>query len=114
MQSDRRKELRDSYKNRRPEMGVVSLACVATGERFLGTTRDAGKELNSLRAKLDGGLHPNRRLQQLWNEHGERGFSFEVAETLDYDRPEDVAADDLDALRELLLAEDPAARKIWK
>lgn len=114
MKTDRRKELRDAYKNRRPDMGVVELRCLATGERFLGTTRDAAKELNSLRAKLDGGGHPNRQLQQLWNEHGEDGFAFAVVDTLEYDDPEEVTADDLDALRELLLADDPAARKIWK
>ncbi|MBC5584266.1 GIY-YIG nuclease family protein [Eggerthella sp. NSJ-70] len=114
MQTDRRKELRDAYKSRRPDMGVVELRCIATGERFLGTTRDAAKERNSLRAKLDGGRHPNRPLQQLWNEHGEDGFAFAVVDTLEYDDPADVEADDLEVLRELLLAADPAARKIWK
>ena len=107
MQTDRRKELRDAYKSRRPDMGVVELRCTATGQRFLGITRDAAKELNSLRAKLNGGGHPNRPLQQLWSEHGENGFDF-------YENPEDVSADDLQALRDLLLAEDPEARKIWK
>ena len=95
-------------------MGVVSLVCAATGERFLGTTRDADQELNGLRARLDGGGHPNRRLQELWNEHGEEDFAFKVVDTLEYDDPAEVSADDLDALRELLLADDPAARKIWK
>ena len=73
MQTDRRKELRDAYKSRRPDMGVVELRCTATGQRFLGITRDAAKELNSLRAKLNGGGHPNRPLQQLWSEHGANG-----------------------------------------
>ena len=76
MQTDRRKELRDAYKSRRPDMGVVELRCTATGQRFLGITRNAAKELNSLRAKLNGGGHPNRPLQQLWSEHGENGFDF--------------------------------------
>ncbi|WP_281656118.1 GIY-YIG nuclease family protein [Eggerthella sinensis] len=114
MQTDRRKELRDSYKNRRPEMGVIALRFIATGERFLGTTRDASKEFNSLQAKLGGGGHPNRQLQQLWNAHGADGFAFEVVDTLEYEQPDDVTADDLNALRELLLMEDPEARKIWK
>lgn len=114
MQTDRRKELRDACKSRRPDMGVVELRCTATGQRFLGITRDAAKELNSLRAKLNGGGHPNRPLQQLWSEHGENGFDFRVADTLEYENPEDVSADDLQALRDLLLAEDPEARKIWK
>ena len=90
---------------------MVELRCTATGQRFLGITRDAAKELNSLRAKLNGGGHPNRPLQQLWSENG---FDFRVADTLEYENPEDVSADDLQALRDLLLAEDPEARKIWK
>ena len=114
MQTDRRKELRDAYKSRRPDMGVVEPRCTATGQHFLGITRDAAKELNSLWAKLNGGGHPNRPLQQLWSEHGENGFDFRVADTLEYENPEDVSADDLQALRDLLLAEDPEARKIWK
>lgn len=81
MQTDRRKELRDAYKSRRPDMGVVELRCTATGQRFLGITRDAAKELNSLRAKLNGGGHPNRPLQQLWSEHGENGFDFRLLPT---------------------------------
>ena len=93
MQTDRRKELRDAYKSRRPDMGVVELRCTATGQHFLGITRDAAKELNSLRAKLNGGGHPNRPLQQLWSEHGENGFDFRVADTLEYENPEDVSAD---------------------
>ena len=44
----------------------------------------------------------------------ENGFDFRVADTLEYENPEDVSADDLQALRDLLLAEDPEARKIWK
>lgn len=114
MQTDRRKELIEAYKNRRPDMGVVSLRCIATNERFLGVTRDAGAEFNSLQAKLGGGGHPNRRLQQLWNSHGPDGFEFVVVDTLEYDNPEDVTADDLQELRDLLLADDPEARKIWK
>lgn len=114
MQTDRRKQLAQAYKSRRPDMGVVSLRCTATGETFLGTTRDASKELNSLQAKLGGGQHPNKRLQELWSAHGAEGFEFAVADTLEYENPQDVTADDLNALRDLLLAEDPAARKIWK
>lgn len=114
MDTNRKKELQSSYKSRRPEMGVVELRCVATGERFLGTTRDGAKELNSLRAKLDGGLHPNRHLQELWTMHGADGFTFTLVDTLDYDDPAEVTLDDLRALRELLLADDPTARIIWK
>ncbi len=114
MNTDRRKELIEAYRNRRPEMGVVSLRCVATDDVFLGVARDTKAEFNSLQAKLNGGQHPNKRLQGLWNEHGKEGFEYSVLQTLEYDDPAEVDAEDLDELRELCLAENPQASKIWK
>lgn len=114
MDKGQRKAMADAYKQRRPEKGVVELRCIATGERFLGTASDTAVAYNSLQAKLGGGLHPNKRLQQLWNEHGEEGFAFAVVQTIDYDDPAEVTLDDLRALRELCLAEDPSATIIWK
>ena len=87
MQTDRRKELRDAYKSRRPDMGVVELRCTATGQRFLGITRDAAKELNSLRAKLNGGGHPNRPLQQLWSERSPQDLEVSQARPSTLDAP---------------------------
>ncbi len=40
MDKKRRKELLESYKNRRPEMGVISYHCKETGETFLGISQD--------------------------------------------------------------------------
>ena len=77
-------------------------------------SRATRRRSSSYGAKRSGGGHPTRPLQQLWSEHGENGFDFRVADTLEYENPEDVSADDLQALRDLLLAEDPEARKIWK
>lgn len=114
MNTDRKKELQEAYRNRRPEMGVVALRCLATEETFLGTTRDTKAEFNSLRAKLDGGRHPNKHLQELWNIYNAEGFEMFVSQTLKYESPNDVTAEDLEELRELCLAENPQASKIWK
>lgn len=40
MDAQRRKELMLEWKNRRPEMGVISIVCKATGDMFLGTSKD--------------------------------------------------------------------------
>lgn len=114
MDINRKKELQEVYRNRRPEMGVVALRCLATEESFLGATRDTKAELNSLRAKLDGGQHPNKRLQELWNTHNVEGFEMLVLQTLKYENPDDVDTEELEELRELCLAENPYASKIWK
>ena len=113
MNQDRKKELREQYKNRRPEMGVVALTCAATGDSFLGPTTDAQAMFNGLRVKLNGGSHPNKRLQALWKEHGEAGFSMTLVETFDYDDPKDDHKAELELLRDMLLERDPAAKKIW-
>ena len=114
MDKAQKKALAEEWKNRRPEMGVISLRCKETGEVFLGTAKDTKAGFNSIRAKLSGGLHPNRRLQELWNQYGEEGFQLSVAAVLEYDDPLEDHSEELETLRELCLAEKPGAVKIWK
>ena len=114
MDKAQKKALTEEWKNRRPEMGVISLRCKETGETFLGTSADTKAGFNSIRAKLSGGWHPNKRLQALWNQYGEAGFEFTVAAVLDYDDPQEDHTEELETLRELCLAENPRAEKIWK
>lgn len=104
----------EAYKSRRPDMGVVALRCIATNERFLGIARDTNAEFNSLQAKLSGGQHPNKHLQELWTAHGLEGFEYSTVQTLEYDDPNDIDREELEELRELCLAEDPEASKIWR
>lgn len=40
MDTKRKKELLEAYKNRHPEMGVISYRCKETGEVFLGISKD--------------------------------------------------------------------------
>ena len=114
MDKARKKALAEEWKNRRPEMGVISLRCRETGEAFLGTAKDTKAAFNSVRAKLSGGLHPNKRLQELGKQCGEEGFELSVAAVLDYDDPLEDHTEELETLRELCLAEEPRAVKIWK
>lgn len=114
MDKSQKKALAEAWKNRRPEMGVISLKCKETGETFLGPAGDTKAGFNSIRAKLDGGLHPNRRLQELWKQYGEAGFAFSVAAVLEYDDPLEDHTEELETLRDLCLAENPGAVKIWK
>ena len=114
MDKAQKKALAEEWKNRRPEMGVISLRCKETGEAFLGTAADTKAGFNSIRAKLSGGLHPNRRLQELWKQYGEAGFEFSVAAVLEYEDPAEDHREELETLREICLAEDPKASKIWK
>ncbi len=110
----RKKELLEAYKNRHPEIGVISLKCVDTGESFLGISVDTKADFNSNKFKLSSGIHPNQRLQSLWYQCGESGFELSVLKVLEYKDLEEDHTIKLEALRDLCFAIDPQARRIWK
>lgn len=114
MDKTQKKALVEEWKNRRPEMGVISLRCKETGETFLGIAKDTKAGFNSVRAKLAGGIHPNRRLMELWKQYGEEGFEFSVAAVLEYEDPLEDHTEELETLRDLCLAENERAVKLWK
>ena len=114
MDMKKKKELLEEWKNRRPEMGVISFLCKATGESFLGTSKDTKADFNSNRFKLLTGNHPNKRMQELWQQYGEAGFEYVVLKVLKYEDPQEDHTDELEELRELCFANDPQARRIWK
>lgn len=74
MDLNRKKQLLQEYKNRRPEMGVISLRRKTTGESFLGISRKTRADFNGIQCRLDGNTHPNKHLQALWNAYGMRDF----------------------------------------
>ena len=109
----RKKQLMAQYKERRPEMGVISLRCRETGESFLGASKDIKADFNSVCFKLTMGGHPNRRLQQLWTQYGQSGFECSVLKRLEYEDPGEDHWEELELLRELCFLDDPMAKKIW-
>lgn len=114
MDIKRKKQLLVEYKNRRPEMGVISYRCIATNESFLGISKDTKADFNSTSAKLAANYHPNKRLQELWNHYGMEGFELSVVKALKYESPADDHIVELEALREQCLAQDKQARRIWR
>lgn len=114
MDKIKRKELLESYKNRCPEMGVISYRCKETGEAFLGISKDTKADFNSINMKLTTNWHPNKRFQELWNKYGSEGFELSVVKVLKYDDPHEDHTAELESLREQCLAADPNAKKIWR
>lgn len=100
MDMQRKKQLLEEYKNRKPEMGIISLHSAATGETFLGISKDTRADFNSNRFKLAANWHPNKRLQELWNQYGENNFELSVIQVLKY---EDPRADHTEELKKLLI-----------
>ena len=114
MDKAQRKALVEEWKNRCPEMGVISILCKATGESFLGASKDTKADFNSNRVKLSSGTHPNKRLRALWEQYGESGFEFLVIAHLKCEDPTKDYTAQLEKLREQCLLEDANAVKIWR
>lgn len=114
MDAQRRRALLEQYKNRRPEMGVVCLRCTQTGDSFFKPSRDTRVDFNSLRAKLNSGLHPNRRLTELWKRHGPEGFEWSVPEVLDYGDPQEDYSEELELMCRRCMDRETKAALIWK
>jgi hypothetical protein len=99
-----RKALIREYKEARRPMGVFRVRNTVTGKSLVGTSINLPGMLNRQRFQLGLGAHPNRELQQDWNELGPDAFVFEVLDTLtaperlDYD-----PSDDLRAIEQLWL-----------
>lgn len=114
MDSNRKKQLMQEYKNRKPEMGIISFRCNATNESFLEISKDTKASMNSIRGKLASNWHPNKKLQALWDQYGEDGFTLSVLQLLKYEDPLVDHTEDLKKLREECLAKDDQATKMWR
>lgn len=114
MDKAQRKAMTEQWKLRHPEMGVISLRCKATGESFLGISKDTKADFNSNKVKLSTGTHPNKRLLALWNQYGGDSFDWSVLEVLDYEDPGEDHTTELESLREKYLTEDKNAVKLWR
>lgn len=81
----RREAIRD-YKERKVPIGIFSLRCVATGETWVGASRNLDGQKNSSLFSLRLGSHRNSAMQAAWKAHGgEAGFEFTVVELLEDD-----------------------------
>lgn len=114
MDRKRKKQLLEAYANRRPEMGIISFRSAVTGETFLGISKDTRADFNSNRCKLSANRHPNKRLQELWNQHGEHNFELSVIQVLKYEDPRADHTEELEKLLIRCLESNSDARRIWR
>ena len=114
MDTARKKLLKEEYKFRRPEMGVISYRCKTTGETFLGISKDTKASFNSNSFKLSSNSHPNKQLQELWNHCGENDFELSVMKALKYKDPTEDYTEELEKLLGQCLTEKQDAKMIWK
>lgn len=114
MDIKRKKELLEAYKNRKPEMGVISYRCNNTGDVFLGVSKDIKADFNSINMKLSANRHPNKSLQELWKKYGIDGFEISVIKVLKYDNPSEDQTEKLEEIREQCFTIYLKTRRIWR
>ncbi len=82
-----RKAAIEAYKERKAACGVFAVICSATGEAWVGQSRNLDAQQNGLWFTLKHGTNPCRALQAAWAEHGAEAFRFEELERLRDDYP---------------------------
>ena len=80
-----RKAITAAYKERKRPAGIYAVRCAATGETWIGESRQVDSHRNRLWFSLKNGSYPIRTLQAAWIQYGEQLFDFEVLEHLDDD-----------------------------
>lgn len=103
---DRKKELKQLYKETKVEAGVYQIRNTVNNKVFIGSTRNL-KTLKGKRFELEVGTNTNKVLQSEWNQYGKDAFSFEVLEVL---KPKETGF--FDAKRELKKLEEMWLEKI--
>ncbi|MFJ8268477.1 GIY-YIG nuclease family protein [Peribacillus asahii] len=78
---DRKKELKQLYKETPIEAGVYQIKNEQNGKIFVGSTRNF-KTLNGLKFSLEAGTVMNKELQKDWHHYGAKAFSIDILETL--------------------------------
>lgn len=92
---DKKKELKDEYKQNPRPMGVYQIRNLVNDKVFIGISQDIPGILNRHEFSLKSGIHTNKKLQEEWNEFGSDNFVFEILdEIMPVDNPNyDVKAD---------------------
>ncbi len=85
---DRRKELREQYKQFKPDMGIFIIRSKSSNKCYIESTKDLKSKVNSTKFKLEFGNHPKKELQKEWKSYGEKNFIIEILEKLKYDKNE--------------------------
>ncbi|MHB8128378.1 MAG: GIY-YIG nuclease family protein [Mobilitalea sp.] len=85
---DRKNELKQQYKLRKPDMGIFIIRSKINNKYFLQSTKDLRGVMNGAKFKLATGTHPNRELQSDWKASGEDNFIIEILERLECNEEE--------------------------
>lgn len=83
-----KKELKEIYKQFKPEMGVYIFKCKPTDKVYLGYGQNVKGDINSITFQLNLGNFINSNLQSDWKKYGEAEFEIALIERLEYEKDE--------------------------
>jgi hypothetical protein len=97
---NRRKEIRNEYKERKSRGGVYTITNTLNGKYLLGHTANLQSLQNHFQFAVTTGSTVHPKLQKDWNELGAQVFTLEVLEELEQ-QPDQSQAEFLDDLKTL-------------
>ncbi|MFC3069265.1 GIY-YIG nuclease family protein [Phenylobacterium soli] len=83
MDKQSRREALRQYKETKRPAGIFAVRCAASGQVWVGASRNLDQQQNGLWFGLRLGTHPNKVMQAAWKAHGEAAFALERLETID-------------------------------
>lgn len=101
MDSHEKKAAIAAYKERKAVSGVYAVICNATGETWVGASRNLEAQQNGLWFTLRLGSHRHASLQAAWNAHGETEFRYEALDRVPDDYSDMARKDDLKRRKDL-------------
>jgi hypothetical protein len=106
MDKQKRKELKQAYRQTPRPAGVIAIRCKANGKVLFASSLNLNGLLDRHEFELRLGSHRNKELQKDWTTYGRENFTFEILEQLEpRDDPTYDYSDDLTILEELWLEE---------
>ncbi len=97
MRAEQKRLATRAYKERKRAMGIYEVRCTASGQSWVGETRNLESRQGAIWFALRLGGYRNATLQQAWSQYGEEAFTFKELARLS---EEETAYPDT-ALREL-------------
>lgn len=80
-----KKELKDTYKEMKLQIGVFQIRNTINNKIYIESSTDLVAIWNRHRFQLNNGLHLNINLQKEWNEFGQDCFKYEILSEIKQD-----------------------------